>query len=124
DSYNANPDSMAAGLRTLAEAPARRRIAVLGSMGELGQHSAEGHASVGRLAATLGLDALFTVGSGDAIRIQQAAAASGLADTQHFSDHSTCASHLAGVLQAGDLVLVKGSRTAAMERLFPLLNDA
>src|ERR1051326_5751376 len=57
DSYNANPDSMKAALRTLMELDSDgRRIAVLGEMGELGQESERGHRDVGEGAATLRVD--------------------------------------------------------------------
>src|SRR2546423_13359377 len=63
DSYNANPDSMKAALRTLMELDADgRRIAVLGEMGELGAESESGHREVGEAAAGLRIDALIAVG--------------------------------------------------------------
>jgi len=119
DSYNANPDSMCAGLRTLAETSAPRRFAVLGAMGELGSHKAAGHARVGELAAEIGLDGLFTIGSEDAARISDAASATAIKPMliQHFSNHEACAAHLRETLQAGDLVLLKGSRSAGMEQV-------
>ena len=62
DTYNANPDSMDAALDTLGALPvAGRRIAVLGRMGELGEHAAAGYQRVGRNAARI-LDALIAVG--------------------------------------------------------------
>lgn len=122
DSYNANPDSMIAGLRTLAETAAPRRFAVLGAMGELGPHSASGHDQVGDFAASLGLDGVFTVGSSDAARIS--AAASPGTTVAHFPDHAACASRLRQILLPGDLVLVKGSRSAAMEKILTLFSSA
>ena len=122
DSYNANPDSMKAGLRTLAGLPGTgRRIAVLGRMGELGAHAEEGHREVGRQAAALNLDAVLTVGS-EASLISEAAAAasSGRQTTAHFPTHEACAAHLQSHLRAGDLVLIKGSRSSQMERVLAL----
>src|SRR5437667_1498338 len=64
DSYNANPDSMKAALRTLAELPAEgKRIAVLGEMKELGAESERGHREVGETAAALGIDRLIAIGN-------------------------------------------------------------
>ena len=64
DSYNANPDSMKAALRTLVELDADgRRIAVLGHMSELGDESERGHREVGEAAAALGIDELIAVGA-------------------------------------------------------------
>ena len=63
DSYNANPDSMKAALRTLVELDADgKRIAVLGEMRELGAESERGHREVGEEAATLGIDQLIAIG--------------------------------------------------------------
>src|SRR5438132_3943987 len=64
DSYNANPDSMKAALRTLVELDADgRRIAVLGQMSELGEESERGHREVGEAAAAFGIDELIAVGA-------------------------------------------------------------
>lgn len=117
DSYNANPDSMKAGLRTLAGmAGAGRRIAVLGRMGELGLHAAEGHREVGQLASALKLDAVLTVGD----EARQISDAVGGPAALHFPDHAACARHLQAELREGDVVLLKGSRSAGMERVLSL----
>ena len=58
DCYNANPQSMAEGLRMLAASPARNRVAVLGDMGELGQLTAQAHRDMGALTRRLGLTAV------------------------------------------------------------------
>src|ERR1043166_7521668 len=64
DSYNANPDSMKAALRTLAELPAEgKRIAVFGEMRELGAESERGHRDVGEAAATLKIDQVIAIGN-------------------------------------------------------------
>lgn len=116
DTYNANPDSMKAALATLAQWPARgRRIAVLGRMGELGAHAREGHEEVGR-AAGAGIDWLLTVGA-DADWIADAARAEGCPEVAHFEDTSAAARVLGDALEEGDVVLVKGSRSARMERV-------
>src|SRR3954462_8209481 len=78
DSYNANPDSMKAALRTLIELDAEgRRIAVLGEMGELGEESERGHREVGEAAAALRVDELIAVG-GTGAAIARAAKKAGL----------------------------------------------
>jgi len=116
DTYNANPDSMKAALATLAQWPARgRRIAVLGRMGELGSHAQEGHSAVGR-AAGAGIDWLLTVGA-EADWIAAAAREEGCPEVAHFQDTTAAARALASVLEEGDVVLVKGSRSARMERV-------
>ena len=117
DSYNANPDSMKAGRSALAAlGTSGRKVAVLGRMGELGSYALEGHRQVGIHAATLGLSAVYTVGD-EAALISDAASASGLSETQNFQNHQACAAHLKGILQKGDAVLLKGSRSAGMEKV-------
>lgn len=121
DSYNANPDSMKAGLRTLAGLQSKgRRIAVLGRMGELGAHAVEGHREVGHQAAALGLDALFTVGIEADLISETASADNRELRTAHFPTHESCAAHLKTELHPGDLVLLKGSRSSGMERVLSL----
>ncbi|HEV3410546.1 MAG TPA: UDP-N-acetylmuramoyl-tripeptide--D-alanyl-D-alanine ligase [Chthoniobacterales bacterium] len=117
DSYNANPDSTKAALRTLAELDTDgRRIAVLGHMGELGTETDRGHAEVGHCAAELRVDQLITVGE-IAAKISEAAQAAGLENASNVSSHEEAAELLAETASAGDLVLVKGSRAARMERV-------
>jgi UDP-N-acetylmuramyl pentapeptide synthase len=122
DSYNANPDSMRAGLRTLAAMNvAGRRVAVLGRMAELGLLAAQAHCEVGECAAQLGLDAVFTVGE-EAAQISRAAD-SGVAESANFPTHAACAAHLRAWLKDGDAVLLKGSRSAGMEQVLTLLES-
>jgi UDP-N-acetylmuramyl pentapeptide synthase len=117
DSYNANPDSMQAALRTLVELDTGgKRIAVLGHMGELGVESERGHSDVGKTAAELRIDHLITVGELGAM-ISQAASAAGLEQTTNVATPSDAAELLIDLATAGDLVLVKGSRSARMERV-------
>lgn len=110
DSYNANPLSMRAALHALAALPARRRIAVLGTMAELGDFEAGEHAAIGSLAAELGITVVavnapgYSAGQGTVIQAAGIEAA-----TDALSD--------LGGLGAGDAVLVKGSRVAGLERL-------
>ena len=117
DSYNANPESMKAALRTLVELEADgKRIAVLGHMGELGDETERGHAEVGEVAAALGIDQLITIGDFGA-KISDAAKAAGLADATNVASSENAAELLAETAAAGDLVLVKGSRSARTERV-------
>ena len=118
DTYNANPDSMRAALRTLAVLPVKgSRIAVLGRMGELGAESEPGHQSVGREAAQAGIDALVAVGGDEAGWIAQAARQAGLKEVHQLPDPEAAAVWLTRRARPGDLVLVKGSRSARMERV-------
>jgi UDP-N-acetylmuramyl pentapeptide synthase len=123
DSYNANPDSMRAGINTLTGmAVAGRRAAVLGRMGELGPHAEQGHREVGEFAAHAHLDAVFTVGN-EAALISRAANG-GVGESRNFSSHADCAAFLRGWLKDGDAVLLKGSRSAGMEQVFTHLESA
>jgi UDP-N-acetylmuramoyl-tripeptide--D-alanyl-D-alanine ligase len=119
DTYNANPQSMAAALRALAELRGEgRAFAVLGDMGELGAIADEAHREAGHLAAELGLDGLALLG-GHAGRTAEGARRGGLAAERVFEarDHAELIEHLGARLRAGDRVLVKGSRAMQMERV-------
>jgi len=112
DCYNANPMSMRAALEHLAATPAERRIAVLGTMAELGEAAAGYHREIGSLAAERGIDVLVTVG--------QAA----LPYSEGFAGraYSVATPEEAGALleevaAPGDRVLVKGSRSVGLERV-------
>jgi UDP-N-acetylmuramoyl-tripeptide--D-alanyl-D-alanine ligase len=117
DSYNANPDSMKAALRTLIELDADgRRIAVLGEMGELGAESESGHREVGEAAAALNVDELIAVGETGAA-IARAAQKAGLEKSVAVDSAEEAAELLAESALPGDLILIKGSRAARMERV-------
>ena len=117
DSYNANPDSMRAAMDTFSAMEcAGRKFAIMGGMGELGEQSVEEHESLGALAAESGIDFLISVG--DLARPVTASLNGGCkAKVAHFADHAACVHFLSEEAKAGDLVLVKGSRSAAMEQI-------
>ncbi len=121
DSYNANPDSMSAALETLASLSVRgRRIAVLGKMGELGDAAENGYREVGELAAAKGIDCIVTVGE-EARVIGSSARMAGAAETIFAADTEQAARWLAEFSRENDLILVKGSRSAGMERVLTTL---
>jgi UDP-N-acetylmuramoyl-tripeptide--D-alanyl-D-alanine ligase len=123
DSYNANPASMAAALRAARwMAGDGRCVAVLGHMAELGQISIEEHERVGELLARLGIDELVTVGE-QATLIAVGAEREGV-EPERIHRTGTDAEALAvlgRVLRPDDLVLVKASRVAKLERLVEAL---
>jgi UDP-N-acetylmuramoyl-tripeptide--D-alanyl-D-alanine ligase len=122
DTYNANPDSMEAALSTLRLMPSSgRRIAVLGKMGELGEYAAEGYSRTGCAAAKYA-DVLVTVGS-EARQISEAARGAGFSRIHEVDDTSAAARIIDQLARPGDLVLVKGSRSAQMETLFQKLQS-
>ena len=109
DSYNANPSSMAAALRALADVgEGRRTIAVLGYMAELGEIEKSAHEEIGRLAGRLGVEVVIVVGP-EAQAIAVGARASG-AETIEVEDQDAAIAVLATRLHPLDVVLVKASR--------------
>lgn len=123
DTYNANPDSMSAALRTLAQMPAAgRRVAVLGRMGELGGESERGHRSVGDVAATAGIDCVIGVGE-EAKWITENAWRGGVEKVLHYGETEQAVKSLRDIARPGDVVLVKGSRSARMERIVEGLQE-
>ncbi|MFV2019763.1 UDP-N-acetylmuramoyl-tripeptide--D-alanyl-D-alanine ligase [Micromonospora sp. LOL_023] len=117
DSYNANPASTAAALRSLADLGRdRRTFAVLGYLAELGDYEHEGHAEVGRLAAELGVHRLLVVGEQAAsIRQGAAAVATWEGESVLVTDQQAAIDLLRREITAGDVVLVKGSRYRTWE---------
>jgi UDP-N-acetylmuramoyl-tripeptide--D-alanyl-D-alanine ligase len=123
DAYNANADSVLAALDTLKEYPcAGRRIAVLGEMAELGRHSAEAHAEVGRRVAELKLDQLFAVGRMAGV-MGAAARAAGLTRVNELGDVETAANAVRRFVRDGDVVLLKASRASRLERVGEVLRN-
>jgi UDP-N-acetylmuramoyl-tripeptide--D-alanyl-D-alanine ligase len=123
DTYNANPQSMEVALRSLAELKGHSRgLAVLGDMGELGASAGPAHRATGRLAAELAIELLFAVGQ-HAQETAEGARAAGMNPARiHVGhDHVTLSEELKKLLQANDWVLIKGSRSARMERVVEAL---
>jgi UDP-N-acetylmuramoyl-tripeptide--D-alanyl-D-alanine ligase len=124
DSYNANPASMQASIATaleLARARGGRTLFVLGDMRELGQSSREEHEAVGRLAAQPGVAAFIACGvemtaAAEAARVEARRAGAELSIAL-LSDPAGAAELVQPLLRAADVVLVKGSRSMAMERV-------
>jgi UDP-N-acetylmuramoyl-tripeptide--D-alanyl-D-alanine ligase len=124
DAYNANADSMLAALKTLQDLPCKgRRLAVLGDMAELGQHSEAAHEEVGRRAAELGVGQLFAVGKMAPIMARGARSA-GLARVLEFSDVETAAIAIKQFVRDGDVLLLKASRATRLERVADWLRGA
>jgi UDP-N-acetylmuramoyl-tripeptide--D-alanyl-D-alanine ligase len=110
DAYNANPDSTAAALATVAEMPGRH-VAVLGRMHELGPAEEAGHREVGERARRLGFAAVVVVGEDPGI----AAGAGPIA--RPVNDIEEAEAVLREYLAEGDVVLVKASRAEGLETL-------
>ena len=113
DSYNSSPSAVAAALDVVGrETRFSRRVAVLGEMLELGSHSVALHRASGAAAAAAGVDLLFVIGGEPARALAAAAIAAGMpaAAVRHADRSETADRIIAAAIQAGDLVLVKGSR--------------
>lgn len=118
DTYNAAPDSMKSAIDTLMHTEGGRRVAILGGMNELGADSRVYHAQVGQYAAQQQVDLLITIGK-KAFDIGQGARAidPGAERTRvlHFDTKEGFYAAQEEILRAGDVVMVKGSRTMEME---------
>lgn len=117
DSYNANPESVAAAIAVLAAAPGRRTL-VLGDLAELGKGASGLHAEIGERARAAGIERLFACGemSGAAVR-------SFGAGGRHFTDQQALIDALSESLDSGDSILIKGSRSARMDRVVLALSE-
>ncbi len=122
DCYNAAPDSMRASLGTLRDLPARKRVAVLGDMLELGEIREQAHRDVGAFAADCKPDALFAYGEAAAGYIEGAAKA-GFTHCRHFMEKEALTGALLQTLAEGDAVLFKGSRGMKLEEVIQRLYE-
>ena len=110
DCYNANPQSMAEGLRMLAASPARHRVAVLGDMGELGQLTAQAHRDMGALTRRLGLTAV-------AVGEKMHALTETDTQAQWFATVEEAMPAIRQLFTPGTAVLVKASHAMHFERI-------
>ena len=124
DTYNASPDSTLAALNLLRDLAnsSHRAVAVLGDMFELGSYEEAGHRLVGGRAAQV-VDKLVTVGP-RARWIAEEALASGMnpADAHPVATNTDAIGILQGMIRPGDIILIKGSRAAAMESIVDALS--
>ena len=110
DCYNANPQSMAEGLRMLAASPAQHRVAVLGDMGELGQLTAQAHRDMGALTRRLGLTAV-------AVGEKMHALTETDPQAQWFATVEEAMPAIRQLFTPGTAVLVKASHAMHFERI-------
>lgn len=109
DSYNANPDSVAAAISVLASAPGKR-ILVLGDMAELGQAGEQLYRQIGDEARAAGIESLLTCGASSRFASESFGDGAG-----HYAEQSSLINALKALSTADTTVLVKGSRTAGMD---------
>ncbi|HYI15208.1 MAG TPA: cyanophycin synthetase, partial [Thermomicrobiales bacterium] len=122
DTYNANPASSLAALNLLDELDARRKVAVFGDMMELGDFELEGHRMVGDRASQV-VDEPFVMGERARIIGVQAQQARPSLPVTYLNDKPGLLAALRDGLRDGDLVLIKGSRSLALETLVADLRD-
>lgn len=122
DCYNSSPSALEAMLEAVAEAPAQRRIAVLGGMKELGPESAALHARCGERAQACGIAHLLVVGE-DAEAIADGALAAGMPASaiERVETPEQAGERLRELLIAGDVALLKASRAVRLERAWERL---
>lgn len=127
DTYNANPTSMISALESLASLGiARRKVAILGDMRELGSAYEKGHREVGAVAAKT-IDFLISIGSGGEL-IRQSAIQSGLFASKtvgfgEMSDKTQIRSAILPYLRDNDIVLIKGSRAVHLDKIAELIKE-
>ena len=117
DSYNANYDSMSYAIKYLASLPGRK-IAVLGSMFELGKYTEELHRKIGKLVVGEGIDILLTVGN-EAKYIYEEA--KGKIDAKHFSNNTAAIKFLKSIINEGDYILIKASNSMKFSEIVDAL---
>lgn len=124
DSYNASPDSMKAALTVLSKIDAKRKIAVLGDMLEMGEYAEKCHYSVGKEVLVGAVDMLITVGR-TAEFIAKGAIDIGFSSKNTFicQNNNDVIEHLRRVLSEGDVILIKGSRGMKMEEIVEYLQE-
>ena len=117
DSYNASPLSMTAALETLKSLPAKRRLAVLGDMLEIGEYAEEAHKKIGGIASEV-VDILFCIGSRSKF-IAEVAIKNGLNKKSVFvfDDSESAKKIVEKEMKQGDLILVKGSHAIELEKV-------
>ncbi|WP_017608043.1 UDP-N-acetylmuramoyl-tripeptide--D-alanyl-D-alanine ligase [Nocardiopsis xinjiangensis] len=128
DAYNANPESMRAALATLgALAKDRRGVAVLAHMAELGEDGGQAHERIGALAAETGVAHLIVVGdqAGGIADGAERAADDGRwqGESIRVPDAEAAAAALRDRMRTGDVIIVKGSRVAALEKVVDLITE-
>lgn len=120
DCYNASPDSVKAGINTLVSSGAKRTVAVLGDMLELGDYSKTAHSECGKYAAEKAVDVLFAYGNESAYTANNAF---GVKQVYHICDEKALADKLADILSDGDAVLFKASRGMKLENVIKLVYE-
>ena len=125
DAYNANPASMEAAIKTLAEIGGRReKVAILGDMLELGRESRKSHLELGKQVARYRTDRLYLLGE-QADQVKEGALLAGMEEERVIigKNHKEIARIVRGQVRRGDWLLFKGSRGMNMERILAAFKE-
>jgi len=117
DTYNANPVSMAAAIKTLSSTASGRRVLVMGDMLELGPQSASLHRQAVHTACEAGIDVLLVVGPAMTAALSATRAESGSSKMFSCADADAAIALMSTILQAGDNVWIKASRAMQLDRV-------
>ncbi len=123
DSYNANPQSVEASIKTLAAMKSTaRKVAILGDMMELGEHSEVMHYEAGEFIAKEKIDVLIAIGE-RAKGIQLGAVENGIPLSYHYTNKNDALKNIKEILIPYDIVLIKGSRAGKLEDISDFLRE-
>lgn len=118
DSYNANPTSMKEAVKELVSMGAGGRVvAALGDMKELRDFSEEAHREIGRLLPEAGVDVFVAVGDMMGLAAGESERSGKMSGVFRFNDSEEAGAEIKNIIRQGDTVLVKGSRSMAMEKI-------
>lgn len=120
DCYNASPDSVKAGINALTSIGAKRTVAVLGDMLELGDYSQTAHKQCGEYAREKSVDILFAYGNESRFT---AKGAEGVKEVYHFTDEKELAEKISETVKCGDAVLFKASRGMKLENVISIVYE-
>jgi len=117
DCYNSNPDAARTMIDVLRDTPARRRIAVLGEMLELGRWAESLHRDVGRYVVNSGINVLVGIRGAASVLVDEARKTGQAVNAAFFfSDAAAAGDHLRQIAREGDVILFKGSRGTHVEQ--------
>ncbi len=116
DTYNASPASTHLALETIKELPGKRKIAIIGDMLELGKYTIQAHQEVGNMAGSF-VDILVSVGAKAKFIADSAANQMPAENIHSFETSDEAKTKMVKLMKEGDLILVKGSQGARMEKI-------
>lgn len=123
DYYNANYDSVKAALEVLNKVKAKRKVAILGDMRELGEYEEELHRKVGKEIIKNKIDVLITVGELGKY-IADEAETLGLSQLYRFQTNEECTKELENIIKKEDAVLIKASKAMHFEQIAEKMEEA